>query len=102
MSTRLRSESGTCKQSSVVSEGTSWTIELDCSKGRLLTLSIHLDAHDVIDGIGFRPRQGTGMRCPTRSWSGSRSTRLHRRRSHATGIAGPICSADQPFLSTRG
>jgi hypothetical protein len=67
MSKRLRSEFGTCKQSSVVSDGIGWTVELDCSRGRPLTLSIHLDAHDVIDGIGFRPRQGTEMRCPTRS-----------------------------------
>lgn len=67
MATRLRSEFGTCKQSSVASEGLGWTVELACSNGRRLTLSIHLDAHDVIDGIGFRPRQGPEIRCPTRS-----------------------------------
>jgi CubicO group peptidase (beta-lactamase class C family) len=65
MATRLRSEFGTCKQRSVLSDGTGWIVELDCSKGRALTLSIRLD-HDVIDSIGFRPPQGTETRCPTR------------------------------------
>lgn len=64
-STQLRSEFGTCKQRAVTSDGTGWSVELDCSKGPL-TLSIHLDAHDVIEGIGFHPPQGTETRCPTR------------------------------------
>ena len=65
MATRLRSEFGTCKQRSVVSDGTGWLVELDCSKTRALTLWIHLD-HDAIDGLRFRPPQGTDARCPTR------------------------------------
>ena len=65
IATRLRSDFGTCKQRSVLSDGTGWMVELDCSKGRALALSIHLD-HDVIDSIGFRPPRGTETRCPTR------------------------------------
>jgi CubicO group peptidase (beta-lactamase class C family) len=65
IATRLRSEFGTCKQRSVVSDGTGWMVELDCSKGRGLTLSIHFD-HDVIDDIVFRAPQGIKTRCPTR------------------------------------
>jgi hypothetical protein len=42
MATRLRSEFGTCKQRSVLSDGTGWMVGLDCSKGRPLTISIYL------------------------------------------------------------
>jgi len=63
--TRLRSEFGTCKQRSVVSDGGGWMVELECSKRRALTLLIHVD-HGVIDRIGFRPPQGAETRCPTR------------------------------------
>lgn len=65
MAARLRSEFGACKQCSALSDGTGWVVELDCSKGRALTASIYVD-HGVIDSIGFRPPQGTEMRCPTR------------------------------------
>ncbi|HEY3808135.1 MAG TPA: serine hydrolase domain-containing protein [Kofleriaceae bacterium] len=64
----LRSDFGTCKQTSVLKEGTGWSVDLDCSKGRPITFSIQLDAHGVLDGINFRPAPGAAEapRCPTR------------------------------------
>ena len=56
--TSLRSEFGACKQASVTKEGLGWSIDLACSKGRPLTLSIHVDANDILDSIFFRPPPG--------------------------------------------
>lgn len=58
VSTRLQSELGTCKQASVTKEGLGWSVDLECSKGGRLTLSINVDAHGVLDRILFRPPPG--------------------------------------------
>ena len=58
VATQLRSEFGSCKQASVTKDGLGWSVDLDCSKRRPLTLSIHLDEHDVLDGIFFHPPPG--------------------------------------------
>jgi len=57
--THLRSEFGACKQTAVTQEGMGWSVDLACSKGSALTLSLSLDAHDAIEGIFFRPPPGT-------------------------------------------
>ncbi|MGN6110621.1 MAG: serine hydrolase domain-containing protein, partial [Kofleriaceae bacterium] len=55
---RLRSDFGSCKQTSVTQEGLGWSVDLACSKGSPLTLSLVLDAHDALEGIFFHSPQG--------------------------------------------
>ena len=64
VATQLQAEYGSCKQASVIKEGLGWAVDLACSKGGPLTLSIDVDAHGVLDGIFFHSPPGAGpSRC---------------------------------------
>jgi hypothetical protein len=62
----LRTQFGTCKVGAFGHVLFSWTLELVCTKGGPLELSIQLKDDELI-GIQFHPPQGTTpARCPTR------------------------------------
>jgi len=65
---KLRAQFGTCKPDGFAHDGVGWTLDLKCSKGERLALSLELDKNGDIAGIGFHPPAGQEepQRCPTR------------------------------------
>jgi len=62
----LRGQFGTCKAGAFMHEAFDWSLELICSKGGPLELSIQLKGDELV-GIQFHPPQGSEQRrCPTR------------------------------------
>jgi CubicO group peptidase (beta-lactamase class C family) len=67
MQVNLRAAFGTCKPTTTVQEGLGWRVELACSKGGKLDVTIHLGKDGAIDGIFFQPAQGSAPpRCPVK------------------------------------
>jgi CubicO group peptidase (beta-lactamase class C family) len=63
----LRAEFGTCKPGQYTHEGFGWTLDLACSKGGPLALSIELDPHGDLQSILFHPPPGQErQRCATK------------------------------------
>jgi hypothetical protein len=61
----LHAEFGTCKPAGFTHEGLGWTLDLKCSRGGPLQLSIELDDHGDIAQILFHPPSGVEpKRCP--------------------------------------
>jgi len=63
----LKAQFGTCKPGAYSHEGFGWTLDLVCTKGNPVALSIELDPHGDIGSIQFHPPAGQEpQRCPTR------------------------------------
>jgi CubicO group peptidase (beta-lactamase class C family) len=63
----LRAQLGTCKPAGFMHEGLGWTLDLKCTKGSPVALSIQLDQHGDLDGITWHPPMGAEPpRCPTK------------------------------------
>jgi hypothetical protein len=63
----LRAQLGTCKLGAFSHEGLGWMVDLACTKGAPLVLSIQLDKQDQLESIQFHPPGGLERpRCPTR------------------------------------
>jgi CubicO group peptidase (beta-lactamase class C family) len=63
----LHTQFGTCKPNGFTHEGFGWTLDLKCSKGGPMALSIQFDKHDDLENIQFHPPPGAEpSRCPTR------------------------------------
>jgi CubicO group peptidase (beta-lactamase class C family) len=62
---QLRAQLGSCKSGAFTHEGTDWTLDLKCSKGGPIALSIQLDKQGELQGIQFHPPAGAEQqRCP--------------------------------------
>ncbi|HET9987426.1 MAG TPA: serine hydrolase domain-containing protein, partial [Kofleriaceae bacterium] len=63
----LHAQFGPCKLGRFTHEGFGWAVDLACSKGKALTLSIQFDPHGDLQGIQFHPPEGVApQRCPTK------------------------------------
>jgi hypothetical protein len=63
--TQLQAQFGTCKPGAFIQEGTGWTLDLKCSKGGAIALSIQLDKQGELEGIQFHPpATAERQRCP--------------------------------------
>jgi hypothetical protein len=63
----LRTQFGTCKPGAFTHEGFGWNVDLTCSKGGPVALSIQFDPHGDLEGIQFHPPAGREpQRCATR------------------------------------
>jgi hypothetical protein len=63
----LRTQFGTCKPAGFMHEGLGWTLDLKCSKGGPLVLSMEFDPHGELVVIQWHPPPGQEpQRCPTR------------------------------------
>ncbi len=63
----LRTKYGTCKPGAFTHEAFSWTLDLKCSKGGPMALSIQIDKSGDLEGIQFRQQASADQpRCPTR------------------------------------
>jgi hypothetical protein len=61
----LRVQFGTCKPGAFTHEGAGWTLDLKCSKGGAMALSIQLDKQGELEGIQFHPpATAEQQRCP--------------------------------------
>jgi hypothetical protein len=64
---QLHTQFGPCKVGQFTHEGFGWTLDLACAKSKVLTLSIQFDPHGDLEGINFRPPEGSAPpRCPTK------------------------------------
>jgi CubicO group peptidase (beta-lactamase class C family) len=64
---QLKKQLGTCKPGAFMHEGFGWTLDLRCTKGAPLALTIQFDAHGDLEGIQFHPPAGAEpQRCPAR------------------------------------
>jgi CubicO group peptidase (beta-lactamase class C family) len=67
VATSLKTQYGTCKPGGFTHEGFGWTVDLACSKGGPMALSIQFDSHGDLEGIQFHPPAGQErQRCPKR------------------------------------
>jgi hypothetical protein len=61
----LRTQYGTCKPAGFMHEAFGWTVDLKCTKGGPVALSIQFDEHGDLDGILWHPPSGAEpQRCP--------------------------------------
>lgn len=67
VSTSMRAQFGTCKPGAFTHEGFGWALDLDCSKGARLVLSIEFDKQGTLQNILFHPPDGAEpQRCSKR------------------------------------
>jgi hypothetical protein len=67
VSGQMRAQFGTCKPGAFSHEGFGWALDLDCSKGSHLVLSIDFDKQGVLERINFHPPENAEpQRCPKR------------------------------------